>query len=64
MTNRIWKKFIQLSIWRDQSGQDMVEYALMCGLITGAAGAAVPPVGEQLSEILSNRNSCLEAAAI
>ena len=64
MTNRVWKKFIQLSIWRDQSGQDMVEYALMCGFITVAAGAAFPPVGEQISEIFSKLNSCLEAAAI
>jgi Flp pilus assembly pilin Flp len=63
MKTRIWKKFIQLSIWKDQSGQDMVEYALLAGFITVAAGAAFPPVGEQISTIFSRLNSCLDAAA-
>lgn len=62
MQNRIWKKFIQLSIWKDQRGQDMVEYALLAGFITVAAGAAFPPVGEQISTIFSRLNSCLAAA--
>jgi Flp pilus assembly pilin Flp len=62
MTHRIWKKFIQLSIWKVQNGQDMVEYALMAGFITVAAGAAFPPVGDQISTIFSRLNSCLEAA--
>lgn len=63
MKNRIWKKFIQLSIWKDESGQDMVEYALMAGFITIAAGAAFPPVGDQISQIFSKLNSCLDGAA-
>jgi Flp pilus assembly pilin Flp len=63
MKTRIWKKFIQLSIWKDQSGQDMVEYALLAGFITVAAGAAFPPVGEQISTIFSRLNSCLVAAS-
>ena len=62
MKNRIWKKFIQLSIWKDERGQDMVEYALMCGFITVAAGAAFPPVGDQISQIFSKLNSALEGA--
>ena len=62
MKNRIWKKFIQLSIWKDERGQDMVEYALMAGFITVAAGAAFPPVGDQISEIFSKLNSTLDAA--
>ena len=62
MTNRIWKKFIQLSIWKDESGQDMVEYALMAGFITIAAGAAFPPVGDQISQIFSKLSSCLDGA--
>ena len=62
MTNRIWKKFIQLSIWKDERGQDMVEYALLCGFITVAAGAAFPPVGDHISQIFSKLNSCLEGA--
>lgn len=62
MKQRIWKRILELSIWKDQRGQDMVEYALMAGFITIAAGAAFPPVGNQISEIFSKLNSCLDAA--
>ncbi len=63
MQNSIWKKFIQLSIWKDQRGQDMVEYALLAGFITVACGAAFPPVGDQISTIFSRLNSSLTGAA-
>ena len=62
MKHRIWKRILELAIWKDQHGQDMVEYALMAGFITIAAGAAFPPVGNQISTIFSRLNSCLDAA--
>jgi Flp pilus assembly pilin Flp len=31
-------------IWRDRSGQDMIEYALMAGFVTISAIAALPHV--------------------
>lgn len=32
--------------WRSESGQDLVEYALMAGFVALAAGAAIPYVLE------------------
>lgn len=59
MKHRLWTKILELSIWKDQRGQDMVEYALLAGFITVAAGAFFPPVGEQISTIFSRINSSL-----
>ena len=30
---------LQLKIWKDQKGQDLIEYALMAGFVAVAAGA-------------------------
>jgi len=38
---------------QDETGQDMVEYALMAGFIAVAAGAAFPPVADNISTIFS-----------
>ena len=35
-------KQIVLNIWKDDSGQDLIEYALMAGFVAVAAGAIMP----------------------
>jgi pilus assembly protein Flp/PilA len=45
--------------WKDESGQDMVEYALMAGLVAVAAGAVIPPMAPSLSNIFSKVGSVL-----
>ena len=62
MKERLWKKILQLTIWKDQRGQDMVEYALLAGFITIAAGALFPPVDQSISTIFSRVNSLLTAS--
>ena len=59
MKERLWKKILQLAIWKDQRGQDMVEYALLAGFITIAAGALFPPIDQSISTIFSRVNSLL-----
>ena len=59
MKERLWKKILELAIWKDQRGQDMVEYALLAGFITIAAGALFPPVDQGISTIFSKLNSML-----
>jgi Flp pilus assembly pilin Flp len=45
---------------RDEAGQDMVEYALLSGLIAVAVGAILPPtVVPVVSHIFSRANSVL-----
>lgn len=59
MKERLWTKILQLTIWKDQRGQDMVEYALLAGFITIAAGALFPPIDQSISTIFSRVNSLL-----
>jgi pilus assembly protein Flp/PilA len=43
----------RLQQWRDARGQDIIEYALLAGFFTVAAGAVFPSVGSSISEIFS-----------
>lgn len=53
---------IQLKIWADERGQDMVEYALLAGFITVAVGATFPPASDSISAIFSKLVSITEQA--
>jgi len=50
-------------IWRDSRGQDLIEYALMAGFVTVAAGAIVPGVSSSINVIFSQVNSIMIGAA-
>jgi len=43
----------RLKLWRDTQGQDLIEYALMAGFFTVAAGAVIPGVGSSIRVIFS-----------
>jgi len=49
-------------IWRDGRGQDLVEYALLAGFVTVAAGTFMPSVTASLSTIFSKVSSVFNAA--
>jgi pilus assembly protein Flp/PilA len=61
--NRILRVFILARIWRDEQGQDLIEYALMAGFVAVAAGAIMPNVASSISTIFSQISSVLTAAA-
>ena len=54
--------FLRVKIWKDQHGQDLIEYALMAGFVAVAAGAAFPPVSQSISQIFSKVTSVLSSA--
>jgi pilus assembly protein Flp/PilA len=54
---------LKLKIWKDQSGQDLIEYALMAGFVAVAAGAIMPGVATNISTIFSKVASVMAAAA-
>ena len=54
--------FLKVKIWKDQRGQDLIEYALMAGFVAVAAGAIMPGVATSLSEIFSKVGSVLSQA--
>jgi Flp pilus assembly pilin Flp len=53
---------LQLKIWKDRRGQDLIEYALMAGFVAVAAGAVMPGVATSISQIFSKVASVLSAA--
>jgi pilus assembly protein Flp/PilA len=52
-----------LQMLRSERGQDLVEYALLAGLVAVAAGAALPNVGRSFSTIFSRLSSVVTNAA-
>jgi pilus assembly protein Flp/PilA len=47
--------------WREETGQDLIEYALMAGFVAVAAGAVMPTVSTSISTIFSKVQSVLVA---
>lgn len=56
------KLILRLTIWKDQRGQDLIEYALMAGFVAVAAGAIMPGVATSLSQIFSKVASVMSQA--
>ena len=59
IVNLVWK----LRIWKDNRGQDLIEYALMAGFVAVAAGAIMPGVAGSISTIFSKISSVMTTAA-
>jgi pilus assembly protein Flp/PilA len=53
---------LQLKMWQDQRGQDLIEYALMAGFVAVAAGAIMPGVATSISQIFSKVASVMSEA--
>jgi Flp pilus assembly pilin Flp len=47
--------------WKEEAGQDLVEYVLLAALVALAAVILFPPVGQTLQSIFSAVNSRLNA---
>ena len=58
----IWESISRRPFWRDEYGQELIEYALMAGLVVVAGGTAFPPVATSVSTIFSKIGSILTAA--
>ena len=61
--NRIKNFFWTLQIIKDTKGQDLIEYALMAGFVAVAAGAIMPGVSTNISQIFSKIASSMGSAA-
>ena len=61
------RKLIQLAvnvqIWKNRKGQDLIEYALMAGFVAVAAGAIMPGVASSINVIFSKVNSVMIEAS-
>ena len=61
--NRMKQLMVTLKIWKDTKGQDLIEYALMAGFVAVAAGAIMPGVSDNISQIFSKISSSMGSAA-
>jgi len=59
---RMKNLLLTLRVWKDQRGQDLIEYALMAGFVAVAAGAIMPGVATSLSQIFSKVASVMSQA--
>lgn len=57
--DRIWKS----GIWKDSHGQDLLEYALMAGILALSAGVIVLGVAGSISRIFSMVAGVVAAAS-
>lgn len=56
-------KNILLRLWKEEEGQDLIEYALLVALIALGAAAAFPTIGKTLNTIFTTANTCLGGGA-
>ena len=54
---------VNLQIWKDRKGQDLIDDALMAGFVAVFAGVVIPGVTSSINSILSQVNSVLVAAS-
>ncbi len=54
---------LKLKVWKDNRGQDLIEYALMVGFVAVTAGAIMPGVATSISTIFSKITSVMANAA-
>jgi len=52
-------KKILTRLWKEEQGQDLLEYALLLVLIVLVAAAAVNPLGTTIANTFTNANKCL-----
>jgi pilus assembly protein Flp/PilA len=60
---KIWQLAIQLQIWRDEHGQDLIEYAMIAGFLAVTSGMALPGCALKISTVLSKVTSTMTGAA-
>ncbi|MFN0171720.1 MAG: Flp family type IVb pilin [Bryobacteraceae bacterium] len=63
MMTRLTELVVRFQIWKDEKGQDLIEYALMAGFVAVAAGAIMPGVAGSIKTIFTRVNSLMTSAA-
>ena len=53
------KRILELQVWKDTSGQDLVEYALAAGLVAVAAVACMPGLSGTVNTVFSKIGSII-----
>ena len=51
--NWLRNRILQLQVWKDTNGQDLVEYALAAGMVAVAAVACMPTLSTTVSSVFT-----------
>ena len=51
-------KNMLMRLWKEEEGQDLLEYALLLVLIVLVAAAAINPLGTTIAGVFTKANSC------
>ena len=60
---RLIAAVIRSEFWKDDQGQDLIEYALMAGFVAVSAGALMPGISTSINSIFTKVNSIMTGAA-
>ncbi len=60
MNNLLLKAYVWAQIWREEDGQDLIEYALVAALIALAAVTTMKDVGTNINQAFSKIVSGLQ----
>ena len=63
MRQHVNQLLVRMQIWKDDRGQDLIEYALMAGFVAVSAGAVMPGVASSISAIFSKVGSVLKVSS-
>ena len=53
---------LPINLWRDEQGQDLIEYGLLLVLVALLSVSFVTSIGTALSKVFSNANTALQGA--
>ena len=56
---KIQAQILKLAVWKDTSGQDLVEYALAAGLVAVAAVACMPGLSGTVNNVFTKIGSII-----
>jgi pilus assembly protein Flp/PilA len=63
MRRHVNQLLVRMQLWKDDHGQDLIEYALMAGFVAVSAGAVMPGVASSISAIFSKVGSVLKVSS-
>lgn len=59
----MWRLLFGFRLWKDQRGQDLIEYAMIGGFIAVVSGMFMPNISNDLSMVFSKVASTVTGAA-
>jgi pilus assembly protein Flp/PilA len=49
-------------LWKEEEGQDLIEYALLVALVGLVVAGAFPPLANSIATVFNNANNCMSGS--